>query len=747
MKKKYSWNFPLPRTHTGMLLGNGTIGAMVWGEKNVLRITLGRADFWDHRGGLTDWKPEMTFTRLREILEAGDEARLKQEFLHKPDANKGEPAKPSVLPVGRLELVFARDAELVSGELDIGAGVISIKLKKGGIKTLSLVLHPEKPVLAVRTGKGVSFKVKEVPAWEYVGDFLASVSFRKPAKIKNKNLSGWVQECPVDPALGVGYRAAKGELLIVAERGRDVQAASANCANLLRDKDCAGFAALSASAAKWWKKYWASVPTVEVPNPALDMIYHYGMYKFAGLTNPCGTPATLQGPWIEEYQMPPWQSDYHFNINVQLCYAPAFHGNRLEHLLPLFRMVHSWTPRLRANAKAFVGIDDGIMLPHAVDDRCTCMGNFWTGMIDHGCTAWVGAMMYRYYRYSQDKDFLREIAWPFMRGAMRVYEAMLEEKDGKLSLPVSVSPEFGGSSMNAWGRNASFQLACIHRLCEDLLGASEALGEKPEASWLRIREQVPLASTVEKGGSGDAAYGWSGKRIGLWEGLPLVESHRHHSHLAGINPFDVFDLDDPEWREIIKNSLGEWVYQGMGLWSGWGTAWAASIHARVENAEAAELMLEIWERVFTNEGRGTLHDVSFSGITLMGRDALPGKTHRPEVMQMDAGMAATAAVQEMLLHTRRGVTHVFPAAPARWENVSFKNMRTDGAFLVSAARTGGIVEKVELTSLAGGTLQLANPWEGAAKVSTKNGKTRTLSGKVFVITAGKGEEITLKPGR
>ncbi|GAJ14875.1 unnamed protein product, partial [marine sediment metagenome] len=215
---------------------------------------------------------------------------------------------------------------------------------------------------------------------------------------------------------------------------------------------------------KWWKSYWERVPEVSIPSEELSFIYCYGLYKFACLTNPAGVAATLQGPWIEEYQMPPWSSDYHFNINVQECYWPAFTSNLLDHIVPLFDMVESWKPKLQRNARLFLGIDDGLMLPHAVDDRCTCMGGFWTGSIDHGSTSWVAQLMWLYYCYTLDEEFLRERAYPFIKGALRCYEEMLEWDGEAPCLPVSVSPEYNGDRMNAWGRNASFQLANLHFL-------------------------------------------------------------------------------------------------------------------------------------------------------------------------------------------------------------------------------------------------------------------------------------------
>jgi hypothetical protein len=234
-------------------------------------------------------------------------------------------------------------------------------------------------------------------------------------------------------------------------------------------------------------------------------------------------------------------------------------------------------------------------------------------------------------------------------------------------------------------------------------------------------------------------------QIALWEGTPLEESHRHHSHLAGITPFDVFDLEDPETRGVIERSLRHWILKGPGLWSGWCVPWASMIHSHVGNAGAAEHFLEAFDRFYTNEGHGTLHDTVAAGFTLMGMSAIQGPASRPDTMQMDGGMGSVAAIQEMLLHTRRGVNHLFAGAPARWKRVSFEGMRTDGAFLVSAAREKGVVTHVTVHSEAGGVFRLRNPWPGAVVVRRASGE-ETVEGKVLEVPAAAGETLVLTAG-
>lgn len=738
-----SWSFPLPRTHTGPLLGNSTLGVMVWGGGRRLCLTLGRADLWDHRGGLC-WSARQNYADIRRCLENNDAAGIRRLFAPDTERQPGQPARPCIIPIGRIDLDFGAGAQLLEATLSLARGELAVTLARGGRRgLLRLTLHPREPLLLLALPPGwTPPRVRPVPVWQLLQRELTAIGFTAPRAWRTTAGGGWFQALPADPGVGVAWETAtRGLLAIAAPRAADLAAARVATTPLLAGARREGYAPFARRAAAAWGAFWRSVPAVTLPNPVLQEIHDYGLYKFGAATAPHGVACGLQGPWIEEYQLPPWSADYHFNINVQMCYGPAFRANRLQNLRPLFDLIASWMPTLRENARLFAGVGDGVMLPHAVDDRCTCMGSFWTGCIDHGCTAWVADMMYAYYTHSGDRAFLRDTAWPFMRGAMRVYEAMLERDGDRLTLPLSVSPEYRGAEMNAWGRNASFQLACVHRLAEDLLETAAILGEKPSPAWPRIRRRLPLAATVESK-PGEA-------EIALWEGLLLEESHRHHSHLAGVSPFDTIDLDDPRWRATVSRSIERWIREGMGLWSGWCMPWAAAIHSRLGNGDMAELTLEIWHRVFTNSGRGTLHNAGFAGLSLIGAPP-PFEGRRPperEIMQLDAGMGAVAAVQEMLLHPRRGVLHLFPGVPASWREAAFEPMLVPGAFRVGARRVAGQVSAVEIHATVAGMLRLANPWGATGHVRLRrNGRPgRCPAAAVLSLRCAAGDHLTLTP--
>jgi hypothetical protein len=289
--------------------------------------------------------------------------------------------------------------------------------------------------------------------------------------------------------------------------------------------------------------------------------------------------------------------------------------------------------------------------------------------------------------------------------------------------------------MDAWGRNASFQLAAIHRLCEDLIDSAVELGEEPSSVWREIMEKLPNATLTE-----------DGERIGMWEGVDLDESHRHHSHLAAICPFETIDIYSDEWVSVVSRTINHWIQKGTGHWTGWCVPWASMIHSRLGNADAAEMLVETWKRFYTNKGHGSLHDCSAAGFSVMGAPSFKGVIpNRGEVMQMDGSMGVIVAVQDMLMHSRRGVIHLFPGSPDSWKKVFFKGMPCEGGFFISAFRDNGDIGEVSIESARSGVLKLANPWQGKA-VKISSGEVELIAqGDVLEIKCQEKSTCSIKP--
>jgi hypothetical protein len=203
-------------------------------------------------------------------------------------------------------------------------------------------------------------------------------------------------------------------------------------------------------------------------------------------------------------------------------------------------------------------------------------------------------------------------------------------------------------------------------------------------------------------------------------GHPLPASHRHFSHLMAIHPLGLIDWEDgSEAQRIIRASLAQLDQLGSSAWTGYSFAWLANLAARARDGEKAEKALEVFSRAFTL--RNSFHcngDQSGKGYSK--------STYRP--FTLEGNFAAAAAVQEMLLQGQRGRIIVFPAIPATWQDVSFTNLRAEGAFLVSAARVAGKVVRVEVVAEKGGPCRLAIPSEGKdLKFDTRPGEKKVLT--------------------
>ncbi len=727
LQTRLDWPFPLETTHDGIPLGNGLLGAFLWGGRNLLQVTINRSDYWEHRGG-KPFGQKLNYENTLRFLQAGDYKGLDEFYNSRlPD---DVPWAPTRLAMGRFDISFDPGHEILSGGLKFKHAEAELNTPNG--VTRAIIIR-SKPVLAIRFPQTQRFKIKPHPAdAEDILNYCKKYGYPDPKLIEEDNFCAWIQVRPNnEPVLCAACLISNNEVFIAPVYGSDSDHALREAKKLLQECAALGFANLADSHRHWWEDYWKKTPQIDIPDQDISLLYYLGMYKLAGMAAPGTPPAGLQGVWVEDYCIPPWQCDYHFNINVQECYWPAYAGNHLDWLPPLFEMLWSWMPILRQNAKTFLGIDDGIMLLHATDDLCQRQWDAWQGVIDFACASWLGHMMWQYYRYSLDEKFLRESAYPFMKAALRTYQAQLEDDGTRYHLPMSVNPEIYDDSSTMWGRNGSFQLANIHAMCEALISASTILNvdQADRARWQDIKNRLPVASIGDHG---------LGEEILIWDGRPLPHSHRHHSHLAGIYPFDIFDFGpDGPHEQIVDAGIKRWSRLGMGEWTGWCVPWASILWSRRQNGQMAKLCLDIVRRFFIRPGFASTHDAMYPGFTMYDS--------RRKIMQLDAIMGSAAAVMEMLCHTRRGVLHIFPAMPPAWAQACFKGVRAEGGFLVDAVFEKRKVSRVEILSEHGQTLKIANPFGQAMSVLRDGKPAESMTGAIVEIKTTKGEKINLLP--
>ncbi|MGB3851829.1 MAG: hypothetical protein WA958_17810 [Tunicatimonas sp.] len=734
-QQNLAWDFPINRPHAGLLLGNGTQGLMVWGSDSQLIVTVGRAGFWDHRGG-NDFATRITYPELEKLLQAGDEAAIKQAFAVPTTAESPNLGHPQQIGGGRIVLDLPAGWTLRKGVARLREGVLSVTATQdSNSATLIIRQHPTQELAGVDLPEALqTTRVSAVPSWNFVKDQLAPVGVAPPETWNEASAGGFVQTLPEDLPLALAYQHNGNSILIASSVQKEAKAQAERLMITTPPEQ------LASEASDWWAAYWADAPRATLPNADLQEIFDYGLYKLACVTPPQGVACTLQGPFMESYQLPPWSNDYHLNINLEMIYYPLLMSGKFDHFQPLWAMLKSWWPEIVRNGRQFFQNDRALMLPHAVDDRAKVVGTFWTGTIDQACTAWMAQLAWLHYRYAGDETVLREIAYPLLEGAFEGYYAMLEQTDTSYVLPVSVSPEYRGSRMDAWGQNASFQLAALHAMVDILPQAAQALGRPVDPRWADVATKLPPYTTIK--GVYQQEFQLSNERIALWEGMDLIESHRHHSHLGGIWPFVTYDPLSEEHQKIVNESLKSWVYRGAGGWSGWCVPWAAMLMARTNQSEASVNWLTYWKTNFVNEGRGTLHNANTRGQSLLGSDVYAKKdsiSQINEVMQLDAGFGALTAVYELLLQNRIDGLHVLPGLPAEWDELTFTDVWAEGGFKVSATVEDRQVVEVVVEATRAEALQLHH---NLGETWTLNGTAQ--SGAVLTKQCEAGERLVLR---
>lgn len=318
------WQFPLTRPHTGILLGNGTQGLMVWGGGGQLNITIGRAGFWDHRGG-NEFSARTTYREVKKLLEAKDEAGLRKVF-EVPPAAVSQPKEPRQLGGGRLEIKLPDGWTLAQGRLLLQNARIQIvaKDKTGREKMLLIGQSVDSETAWVQMPPEFAAKavLKLVPAYESesVKKALEQTGVPPPTfstvgqdYLNTVVYQDFTQHLPADEPLTIGYQLDKlskrpHQLLVASHLGKN------GTARVRAGFEKADVPALEQRNARWWADYWAAVPEIRVPDPVLQEIADYGLYKQACTTPPQGVAAALQGPFMEDYQLPPWSNDYHSTL-------------------------------------------------------------------------------------------------------------------------------------------------------------------------------------------------------------------------------------------------------------------------------------------------------------------------------------------------------------------------------------------------------------------------------------------------
>jgi alpha-L-fucosidase 2 len=688
-----TWDEALP-------LGNGILGALVWGDGAPLRISLDRTDLWDLRVPPEFSGQEYAYAQLRRWRAEGAMGEISAMY----DGAYAHPY-PTKIPAGRIEIALP-GTRFGSGTLRLADATVELDL---GPVTGEVFVDAARPVGLILL-RGVSSVMPRLLAPAFGGEaeavndalasgFLAQLGYPGPQETSGTNWCAFYQQGSFGFSFAVylawqesdeGWLAAwsvasscEGDDPLTVAKQR-VEAALAK-----------GLAELHAEHAAWWQAFWAQ-SAVRLPNEVLERQWYLEQYKFGAASRRGSPPITLQGPWTADTgRLPPWKGDYHHDLNTQLSYWPCYSANHLDEGLSYLDWLWQTRPNCQEWTRTYYGLP-GMNVPGVADLNNAPLGGWVQYSFSSTTAAWLAHHFYLHWRYSADRAFLADQAYPYLKDVATFIEAITTERDGdgKRTLPLSSSPEVNDNRLTAWFDTiTNYDLSLIRWLMTATAELADELGLTSEAAgWRSVLDEFPELAYADDG------------RLLVAADFPLPESHRHFSHLMAIHPLGLIDWEDEDAaRQTIRAALAELERLGPDYWCGYSYSWLGNLAARAREGEAAEKALEIFSRAFCL--RNSFHangDQSGKGYSKF--------TYRP--FTLEGNFAAAAGIQEMLLQSQRGVVRVFPAVPAAWVDVSFDTLRAEGAFLVSARRENGRTTWVRIIAERGGECRLISPFSG-----------------------------------
>ena len=429
------------------------------------------------------------------------------------------------------------------------------------------------------------------------------------------------------------------------------------------------------------------------------LYYNFGRYLLISSSREGLLPANLQGLWAEEYQTP-WNGDYHLNINIQMNYWLAEATNLSELTEPLNRFTKNLVPNGHKTAKAYYNAEGWVA--HVISNPWfyTSPGEsaVWGSTLTGG--AWLCEHIWQHYLFTHDIDFLKEY-YPVLKQATDFFESLLikEPKKGYWITAPSNSPENAyllpsKDNKKQVGNTCiapTMDMQIVRELFNNTMQAATILGVDSDkfSQWTDIIKHTAPNRIGKKGDLNE----W----LDDWEDAD--PHHRHVSHLYGLYPYDeITPWDTPKLAKAAEKTL---QMRGDGG-TGWSRAWKINFWARLQDGNHALVLLRQLLRPVSSEI--TTGQVGGSYANLFC-------AHPP--FQIDGNFGGAAGIAEMLLqsHGKQNVIRFLPALPSHpdWENGVMKGMKARNNFEVSFSWQQHQLQKATITSLVGGKCYLLLP--------------------------------------
>ncbi|MFD0893958.1 glycoside hydrolase N-terminal domain-containing protein [Luteolibacter ambystomatis] len=687
---------PIDQWDNAIPLGNGATGGLLWGAGNKLNLSLDRGDLWDERAPDEVRDPKFTYKTLLEAIAKKDGGTYGKYFDGIYD--KGRWTK---IPGGRLVIELPADKQAKEFQLDFEKALGSVVFTDG--TRAEAFFSATSPVALLRLPATAKFDLVRPSSINQLG-------YPAPEFTRGENEVSYLQKTAAGGsyAFSVRWKTAAGQTLAAisitsGEQGGDplAKAREGAASALAKGWDTPLGAHLA-----WWKSFYRT-SSVTLPEPRLQHHYDLVKYYYGASSRAQSDPMPLQGVWTADGGgLPPWKGDYHNDLNTQMTYVAWQTAGLTDPGMSYLNYYWNRMPEFRAYGKNFFGMNTA-MVPGVMTRAAQPMGGWPPYAMSLTAGLWNGHAFYRYWKTTRDDRFLAERGYPWLKEVATSVFSLCSEKDGKLVLPVTSSPEWNDGGFAAYLKpNSNFDQALLLWSSGALEEMAAALGKKDEAAkWAAIKAKLaPLKTDPSTG------------ELLVAEGIPFKHSHRHFSHAMAIYPLGLLDpAGSPDTEKTVKSTVKQLIGSGSGAWVGYSFTWGAALAARAGMPEDSARPLRDFERAFvTRNGFHVNGDQTKSGLS--------GFTYRP--FTLEGNFLFMDAIHEMLMQSHTGVIRLFPAVPEAWKDASFADLRAEGGFKISATRKDGATRSFTITAAKASTAILADPFPGGEIASLPPGAKR-----------------------
>ncbi|MFI9816389.1 glycosyl hydrolase family 95 catalytic domain-containing protein [Saccharothrix variisporea] len=716
-------------------IGNGRLGAMVFGNTDTERLQLNEDTLW--AGGPHDYTNTQGASALAEIrrLVFADQWTQAQDLANR--AMLGNPAAQlAYQPVGDLRLAFPAPGTVTGYQrwLDLATATTVATYVANGVRhRREVIASAPDQVIAVRLTADRAASVTFTASFTSPQRTTASSPDGTTIALSgvsgdHRGIPGQVRFTALVRAIATGgstssttgtlrvtgadsvtllisigtsyvdYRTVNGDHQGIASR--HLTAAQGVAWDTLRSRHVADYQRLFNRVTLDLGRTAAADQTTDVriaqhastSDPHLStLLFQYGRYLLISSSRPGTQPANLQGIWNDQ-MAPSWDSKYTLNANLPMNYWPTDTTNLSECFEPVFKMIDDLTVTGARVASAQYGAG-GWVVHHNTDGwrgASVVDGALW-GMWQTG-GAWLATMIWDHYLFTGDVEFLRQ-RYPALKGAARFFLDTLvnEPRLNVLVTNPSNSPEMLHHTNASICAGPTMDMQILRDLFDGCARASEVLGVDAD---FRTQVQAARARLAPmKVGSRGNIQEW------LYDWVETEPNHRHISHLYGLHPSNqITKRGTPALYSAARRTLQLRGDDG----TGWSLAWKINYWARMEEGTRAHDLIRALIR--TDRLAPNMFDL-----------------HPP--FQIDGNFGATSGIAEMLLHSHNGELHVLPALPAAWPTGSVAGLRGRGGFTVGAKWSGG--QPTEIT--------VAPDRDGSVKV---RGRAFTGTFELLDVTTG-----------